>query len=222
MRPRDAALAKRLEADLVRFSKSKRPLPGIRSKARRNTLIEQILESVHRVEYVSAISKRKISACRVDPSDKIFDPLKAAIVYQRAGDVEEAIWLVFLFVHFGKHAKAGWRYVREIYGRLDDGKLWDWKSVSANVPEFRKWLNDNVGNLRRDGVPRGFGNHRKYQSLDAYSKNGTGAAVESYVEWVCPPRTQQQLLVEACLKAKADSRKAFSCLYDSMNSVVSL
>jgi hypothetical protein len=43
--------------------------------------------------------------------------------------------------------------------------------------------------IRAPGVPGGFGNHRKYESLDADSPRGTGAVVESYVGWVNPPTT---------------------------------
>jgi hypothetical protein len=32
----------------------------------------------------------------------LFDPLKAAVLHYRRGRVDEAYWLVFLAVHFGK------------------------------------------------------------------------------------------------------------------------
>src|SRR5438093_2062714 len=67
--------------------------------------------------------------------------------------------------------------------------------------------------------PRGFGNHRKYQSLDAYSDRGTGAVVESYVRWVNPPRTHAELMVEA-IAATGNARAAFRALYESMDAVV--
>jgi hypothetical protein len=149
----------------------------------------------------------------------MFDPLKAAILHQRQGHVDEAFWLVFLFVHFGKHGQAGWRFAREIYGRLGDGALWDWATISTNSDGFRKWLDSHQEELKRAGVPRGFGNHRKYESLDAYSSNGTGTVVESYVKWVSPPRTHQDLMDEACQQADGDPRKTFDHLYQSMRAV---
>ena len=219
MRPRDHHIAHRLEANLLSFDLDNRRLPGIKDPAKRGVLIEQLLESVHRVNYVSVIRKRDISACRANPDNELFDPLKAAILAQRAGRVEEAFWLVFLFVHFGKHARAGWRYTREIYGRLGDGMRWDWVSASADPTAFRKWLHDHQGALKRKDIPGGFGNHRKYESLKAYSPNGTGAVIESYVDWIGPPRTHQDLVDEAGRVVKGDRRKAFDVLYKSMRVV---
>ena len=181
--------------------------------------LEQLLESIHRVKFVALLRARKLSALRAEPKDELFDPLKAAILHQRQGNIEEAFWLVFLFVHFGKHARAGWRYAREVYGRLSESGRWDWAITSADPAGFRVWLDAHQEDLKREGVPRGFGNHRKYESLDACSPNGTGAAVESYVSWVNPPRTHQQLVEQAYRRADGDPRKAFDDLYKSMKAV---
>lgn len=221
MRPRDLATARRLDARLRSFDRRKRRLPGIRSAAARTTFLEQLLESIHRVKYVSVIRDRPLSARRMDPNDELFHPLKAAILHQRRGEIEEAFWLVFLFVHFGKHPKGGWRYAREVYGRLGAAGRWDWVSVSSNPAAFRRWLDAHQKNLKRARVPGGFGNHRKYQSLRAYSKTGTGAAVESYVIWINPPRTHAQVIAEAVAKSNDNRRQAFDELYRSMDAVVS-
>jgi alpha-glutamyl/putrescinyl thymine pyrophosphorylase-like protein len=219
VRPRDRELAGQLDARLLAFDREKRPLPGIRDSAKREAFLEQLLESIRRVKFVEVIRGRQLSDRRADPNDELFDPLKAAILHQRQGDIEEAYWLVFLFVHFGKHARAGWRYAREVYGRLGEGGRWDWASTSADPPGFRAWLHAHQDDLKREGVPRGFGNHRKYESLDAYSPNGTGATVESYVRWVNPPRTHEDLIEQACQQADGDPRNAFHNLYQSMDPV---
>jgi hypothetical protein len=219
VRPKDRQLAKQLEALLVTFDKENWPLPGIRGIAKRNVLIEQILESIHRVNFVATLRRRELSELRADPNSELFDPLRAAILHHRQGNTEEAFWLIFLFVHFGKHASAGWRYVREVYGRLGEGERWDWLTTSVDVAGFRSWLDSNQGRLKREGVPRGFGNHRKYESLDGYSPNGTGSAVETYVTWVAPPRTHAEMLEEALLRAGGDAGEAFDDLYHSMSVV---
>lgn len=219
MRPRDRQLANQLTAGLESFNNKERGLPGIRSVPRRHVFLEQLLESIHRVKFVEAISARDVSERRADPNSELFDPLKAAILNQRRGNIEEAFWLVFLFVHFGKHARAGWRYAREIYGRLGEGDLWDWASISADPAGFRDWLRAHCDTLKREGVPGGFGNHRKYESLNADSATGTGAAVETYVRWVDPPRTHQELMAEALRQSDRDPRVAFDLLYDSMAAV---
>lgn len=221
MRPRDRGLAERLEASLLAFDHENHSLPGIRGSARRNAFLEQMLESIHRVLYVSVIATRRLSDRRADPNDELFDPLKAAIVQQRQGRIDEAFWLVFLFVHFGKHPKAGWRYAREVYGRVGAGGRWDWVCASADPSGFRAWLDAHQDELKREGVPGGFGSHRKYQSLDAYSPTGTGAAVESYVGWVGPPRTHEELMEDALNRAKGNPREAFDELYRAMKAVAS-
>ncbi|MBI3365988.1 MAG: hypothetical protein HY033_13925 [Ignavibacteriae bacterium] len=221
MRPGDAELGHRLEDGLLLFDRANRLLLGIRDSARREALIEQLLESIHRVKYVSAISTRNLSGLRADPNSNLFDPLKAAILHQHQGNIDEAFWLVFLFVHFGKHARAGWRYAREVYGRLGDAVRWDWANTSASTSGFREWLDAHQAELKREGVPRGFGNHRKYESLDAYSPRGTGATVETYVNWVGPPQTHLNLVEQAYAQAGSNPRKAFDNLYQSMHVVAS-
>lgn len=219
MRPRDRDLAGQLDSGLRTFDREGRPLPGINNPENCCAFIEQLLESIHRVRFISVLSTRELSARRADPNDELFDPLKAAILHQRQGNIEEAFWLVFLFVHFGKHPRAGWHYAREVYGRLGEGNQWDWASTSADPTGFRAWLDAHQEDLKPDGTPSCFGNHRKYESLDAYSPNGTGTTVESYVSWVAPPRTQQQLMEQALGDAAGDSRQAFDYLYRSMNAV---
>ncbi len=221
MRPRDRSRAKLIEAALCRFHRKERALPGISHPLQRKTFVEQLLESLRRVNYVSVIKNRDITSRRADPADTLFDPLKAAIFHQRLRETEEAFWLVFLFVHFGLNARGGWRYAREVYGRLGDGAIWTWKRISTQPSTFRDWLAAHLGELKREGAVGGFGNHRKYQSLDPYSKNGTGAAVESYVEWVAPPRTHQELFNSACEEANDQPRTAFDILFRSMRVVAS-
>jgi hypothetical protein len=204
---------------LASFDREERPLPGIEQEANRSAFLEQLLESIHRVKFIEVLRRRALSSRRADPTDKLFDPLKAAILHQRQGDIEEAFWLTFLFVHFGKNARAGWRYAREVYGRLGDRDRWDWARTSANPDAFRAWLDAHQDDLKRPGVTRGFGNHRKYESLNAYSPKGTGAVVESYIRWVSPPRTHHQLVEQAWRGAEGDPKKAFGELYRSMRAV---
>lgn len=219
IRPKDQKLAQRLDRALLSFDKNSRPLRGIRAKVMREVLIEQFLESIHRVKYVGVMLQRDVSLYRADPNTDLFDPLLAAIVNIRAGRIEEAFWLVFLFIHFGKHPKGGYRYAREIYGRLGEGGRWDWPSTHADPAGFRDWLHGNQARLRRTGVAGGFGGHRRYESLDGKSAAGTGAVVESYIRWIAPPRSHQEIFAEALKSAGGDSREAFKILYKSMAAV---
>ena len=107
MRPKDLTFAQELDEGLRTYDKQVRSLPGIQASVNRQVFLEQLVESIRRVKYVSVISTRDISDLRADPSSDLFDPLKAALLRQRQGEIDEAFWLVFLFVHFGKHGYDG-------------------------------------------------------------------------------------------------------------------
>jgi hypothetical protein len=218
VRPSDMEEAARLENELLAYSRGVRPLPGIGTRVRRTAFLEQVMESIRRVRFIQVLRERDICRDRADPNSILFDPLKAAALQEREGSREEAFWLVFLYVHFGKHGRAGWRYARQVYGRLGDGLRWDWLSVSRDVPGFRAWLDNNQAALMI-GRPRGFGNHRKRESLGGFSDNGTGAVVASYVAWIGPPRTHQELVGEIIQSVDGDAARAFDAMYTSMEAV---
>jgi len=214
VRPKDRSLAEQLDAGLRTFDQRKRPLPGIRAPANREAFVEQLVESIRRIRYISVISTQDLSDLRADPLSDLFDPLKAAVLRRRQGQIDEAFWLVFLSVHFGKHRRAGWRSARDVYGRLSGAVPWDWARTSSHPERFRKWLA-----AHQASIACRFGNHRKYESLDALSPSGTGAAIESYINWVDPPRTHQMLVQEAQEEVGHDPRKTFDYLYRSMGAV---
>ncbi|BCW77909.1 hypothetical protein [Arthrobacter sp. NicSoilB11] len=166
------------------FEKVNVPLPGIVGDAEREVLINQLIDSERRNHHFERMLTRSLPSDSIDPHLTHFDPLKAAIYHWNAGNHDEAYWLVFQFVHFGKHPTAGWRFVREVYGRLDTHPIWSWDEISANTPEFRLWLGESQAQLLRRDQPRGFGNHRKYASLSHESPRGTASVFESYIEWV--------------------------------------
>jgi hypothetical protein len=219
MRPSDSEIASRLQKVLVDFDDDTHPLIGTSDAGRRDSFVRQLIECIRRVRYFEIIQSRSISKACGDPSAHCFDPLKAAILQREAGNLDEAFWLAFLAVHFGKHRMGGWRIVREIYGRLNQGAVWSWANISKDILGFRAWLHACKGQLIYPGAPGAFGNHRKYESLNAYSESGTGAVIQSYIDWIKPPRTHESMVLEALTAAGGDSRKAFEYLYISMGSV---
>jgi len=219
LRPKDRQTGQQLRDALIAFDRTVRPLPGVRNEAKLQAFVEQLVESIRRIRYVDVIKARPISAACADPQQECFDPIKAAVFNHRTRNEEEAFWLVFLFVHFGKHARGGWRYIRQVYGKCDGGKRWDWLTTSADVAGFRKWLHDHTDTLKNKEEPGGFGNHRKYESLDSHSENGTGAVIESYVQWVNPPRTHKALVAGVLAEVANDPGQAFAHLYESMRTV---
>jgi hypothetical protein len=219
MRPGDAQRAAALDAALQAHSVNVRPLPGISNATERAVFVDQLIDSVRRVQYALRLPSGRISPSRADPASENFDPLKAAVFQSRSGDVDEAFWLVFLYVHFGKHRGLDWNYARAVYGHLNGSRRWDWASVSARPRAFRTWLDKNKGRI--EATDGGFGNHRKYVSLDAWSNAGTGSAIETYVDWVGDAHDHLHLMKAARDAAGGDPRAAFALLYKSMNSVAS-
>lgn len=213
MRPKDRKLAASLDKKLQAFSATVRAMPGINNATHRAVLIEQLLESIHRVDYIGAIKTRSIAPDRANPSSQLFDPLKAAIIHYRAGNVDEAFWLVFLATHFGRHLDDKWQLVRDIYGALGTTP-WTWGKTSGSPAAFTQWLANNLHTLQNDGISRRFGGHRPYESLEESQHNrGTPAAIESYVTWVGANRGHQMLIDEATNQVGSDPKILFSYLY---------
>lgn len=209
--------ALRIESQLQKYEATRGTLPGVVDSAIRAALIEQIIDSEQRIEYFSRLRARDLDASSTDPSAPGFDPIRASIIRARSGDYDEAVWLIFLFVHFGKHRRAGWRYVRDVYGRLGEGGTWNWEEISADPTSFRFWLDDHQDALTAAPGPRGFSNHRKYESLNAWEPTGTGEAVESYVDWVLSSAENHTGHFDQYAHLSAAER--FASLYKSMAAV---
>jgi hypothetical protein len=221
MRNEDRKLERQLLSELGKYSSKVKSLPGIEDDAALNTLVFQIIESVRRIRFIKEVAKRDISRERKNPKSELFDPIRAAILEKRAANFEEACWLVFLFTHFGKNLRSGYRLLRDVYGKLGQGSQWTWSQTKRDPFGFRQWLDANLDTLRSETVHRAFGNHRKYQSLDPWKPNGTGAAVESYIAWVTTFGSHKELFESASHATGDDPEKSFHWLYKSMKAVSS-
>jgi len=216
LRPAYAQRFDALSRAIAQFEAVEGALPGIVDAGARRVFIEQIIDSEQRVTYFDLLRSRQLDWSSADPDDDGFDPLKAALLHHGAGNYDEAVWLTYLFVHFGRHRVAGWRYVKDVYGRLGQGGRWDWPAIAADTTLFRYWMHDNLDELQRPGS-RGFSNHRKYESLNAWERTGTGEAVSSYVDWVLDGHSGH---AERFAEAIALGPKpGFDHLYKSMTAV---
>jgi len=211
------ALKASLSTKLDRVINDGLQLPGINALENKAAFVEQLVESIRRVEYVAVIGSRAISANRADPSSDFFDPIRAAVLMVQAGNLEEASWLVFLATHFGKASRTGWLLTRDVYGALGAGYNWTWPLVSTNPVAMSQWIADNHATLKSGG--RKFGNHRKYETLDPAKSNSTGEIIESYVNWVMQHGSHIGLFNHALMRPGADPRAAFGMLYRSMGAV---
>lgn len=222
MNQHDVVRMQQLYSGLGLYEQEVRVLTGISAATHRQTLVLQFIDSLRRNRYFTSIAQRDISDVRCDPSNDLFDPERAAVFNYRQGRIDEAFWLVFLSTHFGKNLRTKWRYVRDIYGRQGNTTYWDWSQTSTNPVLFRQWLSTNLTTLSGgDGIKRSFGNHRKYQSLHPYSATGTGAAIESYVNWVNQFGSHDLLIQDAATQTDGSPRAMFHYLYQSMDAVTS-
>jgi hypothetical protein len=210
-------LRARLDDALDEFEQQGGELPGVARPESRAAFVGQLTESARRTAYFDQLLHRPGDLSVEDPRSEAFNPLAAAIRHERRGDRDEAFWLVFLFVHFGKHRRSGWRRIGDIYGRLGSAERWSWDAVAADVDSFRVWLDQNLELLSNLEPRRGFGNHRKYESLDAWSDNGTGAVVASYVEWVGSAGHDARI-AEVTKDASTPARR-FDAVYRSVRDV---
>jgi hypothetical protein len=209
-------LANRLAEGFDAYEAAEGPLPGF-TPARRATLIQQLAESTRLSMYVEYLRVASLSPQAADASDAWwFNPIKAAIIRHREEQDDEAFWMIFLLTHFGRHRRAGWRYVREVYGALGSAEPWTWQRVSADVIGFRDWLDAHSRQLSDPSQPHGFGNHRKYESLAGWTDAGSGSVVASYVAWVGEPPNHRIRFDEALASAENDPHAAFDVLYKSM------
>ncbi|OCW21067.1 hypothetical protein [Pseudomonas sp. S3E12] len=206
-----------LNAKLNQVVKGGLLLPGAAAVENKAALLEQLVESIRRVDYVAAIASRPISPNRVNPSSDYFDPIRASVLKAQAGDLEEASWLVFLATHFGKASRTGWLLTKDVYGALGASHNWTWPLVSTNPVAMSEWIARNQAVLRSGG--RKFGNHRKYESLDPAKRNSTGEIIESYVNWVMEHGSHTGLFTNALTQSGGDPRAAFGKLYRSMGVV---
>jgi len=217
MRPGDFALGQAIKSKLISFSETVSPLPGITSQRSIDCLVEQILDSIRRINYVAVIREKEWSQVVTDPTNDAFDPLKAAAWHAQKGDYNEAFWLVFLITHFGKNKDTGWALVREVYKGDELTGTWTWTNTSTSYSEFRTWLDQNKVRIKLIGK---FGNHRKYESLDALSSRGTGIAIGSYIDWIGDSHDHKIFIENAINQGGNDPKLLFNYLYISMSDVV--
>ena len=180
--PGDRDEAGRLREVLGALRTGADALRGLPDDDHLDVLVAHLIESQRRTRYIERVMHMPLSPAALDGASGGFDPLKGAMLKLRAGDHDEACWLVLLSVHFGRHRRAGWQLVGDFYTRLCDGERWDWPSTSADVIAMRGWLDVNFSDLRSRGGR--FGNHRKYESLNAWDPTGTGHVLATYVDWV--------------------------------------
>ena len=215
LRQGDELFVGQLTAAVAVWEQQHEQLPGLRKPKTRDCFIRQLLSSDRSRRYIEHFrNSPRLTMRQCDPNGGVFDPYAAAVLQDRDGNFDEAMWLVFLSVHFGRHSRTKWKYICHIYGRLGNGR-WDWPSVSSDVGAFRNWLSQNVESIRASG-PGGFANHRKRESLE---DSGTGEVIASYVDWVGPERGHEAAFAQITGSAVLNPAAEFESLFQSMSVV---
>lgn len=220
LRQKEFELYQKIESAIIQFKQEDSPLLGIDSLEKQNTLIRQLIDSIRRIDFVLALHSKQPSIRRTNPNDPIFDPIRAAIYYKDS-NYDEACWLVFLFTHFGKSKSTGWRLCADIYSCLGADEIWTWDKIKNNLPAFKAWFRQASLSMQADGIPRHFGNHRKYESIRANANRSIDTVIESYVNWIGYSGQHSIKFAEAISLSGSDPKELFDYLYKSMKAVCS-
>lgn len=211
-RIKDPILYKELDRKLTSFALIHN-MPGINTQIKKDCFIQQIIDSTRRIKVAQIYGSKNYPRSVADPNSYNFDPLKAAVFHKQRGDLDEAFWLVFLAIHFGKHKTTGWSLVKYTYSGLSTSIMWDWRTVSSNPSLFRNWLSRNYLTLKQKGK---FSNHRRYTSIE---DKGTGVTVESYVNWIGTKCSHKKFFEEVKKEIGHDKKQLFKYLFKSMGEV---
>jgi len=142
----------------------------------------------------------------VDPHRRDFHPLKASIQLCGSGDADEALWLLFLTIHFGQDVPET---IRLFYGRLGVG-CWHWETVRRHPEVLQNWMRTNRKRLRK----LKFGNHRKRRIMDPEHERGTWAVIRSFLDWVAEHgKGSPKRAFDKCVDDALDAGNAFDRLY---------
>lgn len=190
------------------------PLPGIASPARLDCLVNQINDSVERINRIIDLRNAVHTHSYINRARKDFNPLIATSYYRQQGKIDEAFWLVFLATHFGEDENGTqWNLVRNVYYGLSDAPHWTWERVSHDINGFRHWLQTTKEVLQKNGS---FGNHRKYESL---LDEHTGKAIASYINWIGENHQHEDLFNYMRSQVGKNPHILFDALYKSMKAV---
>jgi len=163
-RDREAALLQ----GLVDYETQFGPMPGIVDPDARATLVQQMVSSLRRIEFVRGFRARpQMSPARVDPQHSLFDPLKGAFYLEQRGARDEAVWLAFIGTHFGKHAIDAWKLASNVMGSFGNGPIWTADRYNRYQADFDAMLIAHQDDLRSPAISGRFSNHRQYQSKAA-------------------------------------------------------
>lgn len=126
---------------------------------------------------------------------------------------DEALWRVFLAVHFGypsSESEQSTSSAGRFLCAFAEEPYWTWTRISTDLASFATWLGAHEGELQT----LRYGNHRKFESKHAH---GIYTVIASFVAWVQGHGGTPT--VAFAVPSDADVYGAFQLLYDLMESL---
>lgn len=191
-------------------------LPGLQNDRWRECLVEQIVSSLRRIEYIHQLLYRNVDAERCNPHSALFDPLRASIYLHRQGLIDEAVWMTFVGTHFGKHAVDGWKLAANVFGSFGQGPIWTLEAYSSSPETFEEMLGNNKVALEDKSNSGRFSNHRKFQSK---KPDRIGETFRTYFDWQMSVGGFRERLIQVHKARGQAPTETFDGLYHSMHSV---
>lgn len=212
-------LFQHLKERLEFFHNEIHPLIGITDAISKECLIDQMIDSIRRIEYVERLLESRAVTCP-DARNKGFNPIVAAIFHQKEGNVDEAMWLVFLLTYFGKSNKSKWELIRNFYSNFGQSSaFWTWDEILNSIEEFSEWALFNQDKMKNIGS---FSNHRRYIGFNPESPTGILVVIKNYIAWIQFFGNHEGLIKAMTLKSTNSSSNLFRSFYKSIPSGLSL
>jgi len=203
-----------IETRLLQYKRSV-SLPGIIKPEVESNFIRQFIDSYKRIKFIEILKSKQIDSRRKDPNSNLYDPIQSAIIHFQENNVNEAVWNILLYVHFGKTTKKGYGLLKSVYGNLGDSKIWSLENFKNDISGFKNWLDNNQKEIKELG---GFGNHRKYQSIRANAKSTTYQTLESFLTLI--DNDFEEYISSIPVEIKSNKYKFFDYLYKHFNGIV--
>ncbi len=174
----------------------------------KQVLARQIVDRINRVKYFEIVGSRGISPNRADPSHDLFDPIRAVFFHKHSNNLEEALWLSFLIVHFGENYQSGWKLTRNFYNNFGQEPKLTWDNVNSDPNLVDDWVDEYNQRKQNLNIKLKFGNHRKFQSIKHLRQ-----VIDSYLDFTNSKGGQ----IQAFSISEGNSRQRFARLFKDIN-----
>ncbi|MGB0920632.1 MAG: hypothetical protein ACPG1C_04845 [Alphaproteobacteria bacterium] len=219
IRPSDRTQAAQYVRQVNGLKNGSLPMTGLTSPNRVDVFVAQLIESNRRIAFVQSIGDpRPVGQLVCTPGHPHFNPLKAAWhTLHNQNDLDEALWLVFLATHFGKHKAENWNLPSWVYA--GNGTPWSYQRYIHNPQAFETWWQQQYSAGALSGFK--FSNHRKYESLRPDASRSTPEVLTSYVDLIGRNRCFSDLIGDFPPATQIDPHALFDELYTKIRGVTS-